>query len=125
MKAVATTADRLREIMDTRGLRQVDILRLCAPFCEMYDEAIRKNDLSQYVNGKVSPGQRKLTILSLALGVSEVWLMGYDVPMARDIEIAPSPDGDGRESELLSLFQLLTDEQKDFVIRSIKGLLSI
>ncbi|MEG1497684.1 MAG: hypothetical protein RR385_09965, partial [Clostridiales bacterium] len=34
--------------------------------------------------GKVEPGQEKLTILGLTLGVSEVWLMGYDVSMERD-----------------------------------------
>lgn len=38
-----------------------------------------KNDLSQYVSGKSKPGQSKLYILSLALNVSEEWLMGYGV----------------------------------------------
>ena len=29
----ATTAERLRQIMQERGLKQADILRLCAPLC--------------------------------------------------------------------------------------------
>ena len=44
-----------------------------------YGIRLGRNDLSQYVSGKVEPGQAKLSILSMALGVSEVWLMGYDI----------------------------------------------
>lgn len=80
---VDTTANRLKKIMERKGLRQVDILERAKPFCEKYNIKLRKNDLSQYINGKVEPGQEKLSILSMALGVSETWLMGYDVPPAR------------------------------------------
>lgn len=81
---VSTTAERLRLIMDNRNLRQVDILNLAKPYCDKFDVKLGKNDVSQYVSGKVEPGQYKLTVLGMALGVSEVWLMGYDVPMERD-----------------------------------------
>lgn len=72
-----TTADRLREIMDSRSLKQIDILELCAPICEREGIQLRKNDISQYVSGKVAPRRDKLSVLAEALGVSEVWLMGY------------------------------------------------
>lgn len=78
-----TTSSRLKEIMNRENLRQVDILKRAEPYCKKYGIKLRKNDLSQYVSGKVSPGQEKLTILALALCVSETWLMGYDVPMER------------------------------------------
>lgn len=74
-----TTSDRLKEIMVTRGLRQVDILELCKPYSERFGVKICKNDLSQYVSGKVKPGQDKLSLLAMALNVKEIWLMGYDV----------------------------------------------
>lgn len=74
-----TTSERLKEIMEKRGLRQVDILRICEPYCSAYGVKLNRNDLSQYVSGKTKPGQDKLTILSLALRVDEAWLMGYDV----------------------------------------------
>lgn len=74
-----TTSQRLKQIMSERNLRQVDILRAAEPYCKKYNTKLGKNDLSQYVSGKVEPGQDKLTILGLALGVSEAWLMGYDV----------------------------------------------
>lgn len=78
-----TTADRLKQIMSKRGLKQVDILEACKPYCERYGVQLKKNDLSQYVSGKVEPKQDKLSILGMALNVNEVWLMGYNVPAGR------------------------------------------
>lgn len=71
-----TTADRLNQIMAERGLKQVEILELCKPYCQKMGVKLNKNDLSQYVSGKVVPKQDKLSILALALNVNEVWLMG-------------------------------------------------
>ena len=82
MKA-ENTAQRLKKIMNERGLKQVDILELAKPYCTKLGTKLNKNDLSQYVSGKVEPGSHKLTILGLALNVSEAWLMGYDVPVSR------------------------------------------
>jgi transcriptional regulator with XRE-family HTH domain len=81
-----TTADRLRQIMDERRLRQVDILRLCEPICAKFNLTLSKSDLSQFVHGKVTPGQWKISILARALNVSEAWLMGYDVSRERPPE---------------------------------------
>ncbi|MBS6300532.1 MAG: hypothetical protein KH456_06885 [Lachnospira eligens] len=81
---ISNTSKRLQEIMKEKNYRQVDILNICEPYCKKFNIKLNKNDLSQYVNGKVEPGQEKLSILSLALDVSEVWLMGYDVPKARN-----------------------------------------
>lgn len=77
------TAIRLKYLMDTRGLKQVDIVNLCQPFCKKYGVKMSKSDMSQYVSGKVEPNQDKLYVLGNALNVSEAWLMGYDVPMER------------------------------------------
>ena len=80
---ITNTSSRLKKIMSDRNLRQVDILNAAKPYCAQYGIKLEKSDLSQYVNGKVEPGQEKLTILGLALNVSETWLMGYDVPADR------------------------------------------
>lgn len=80
---VSSTSERLKTILKMRGLKQVDVLRLAEPYCQEFKVPLRKNDLSQYVNGKSKPGQFKLTILSCALDVSEEWLAGYDVPMKK------------------------------------------
>lgn len=79
----STTAERLNFIISRRNLKQVDILRMATPYCKQYGIKLTKSDLSQYLSGKVEPGQYKLTVLGLALNVSETWLMGYDVPMER------------------------------------------
>jgi transcriptional regulator with XRE-family HTH domain len=70
--------------MEDRNLKQVDIIKKCEPFCKKYDVKLTKNYLSQYVAGKVIPSQRTLSILGMALDVSEAWLMGYDVPKERN-----------------------------------------
>lgn len=75
----STTAKRLKEILDRDGLKQVDILKKAEPYCKLYDIKLTKADLSQYVSGKVEPGQEKLFILSQALDIDAAWLMGYDV----------------------------------------------
>lgn len=59
--------------MDAKNLKQSDIIEKVTAM----GEYISKSALSQYVNGQSTPDQRKLTILSKALDVSEVWLMGY------------------------------------------------
>lgn len=104
------TATRLRTLMDQRGLKQADILRLAQPYCEKYKIKLGKSDLSQFVNGKVEPGQWKITILSLALNVSEAWLMGLDVPIERQ---TPTPvSEDGLEADAMRLFEALSPERK-------------
>ena len=77
------TSDRLKQIMNERNLKQVDILNKVQPYCREFNQKINKSHLSQWVSGTNEPNQSKLYILALALGVSEPWLMGYDVPMER------------------------------------------
>lgn len=69
--------------MRERNLKQVDILNKTLPFQTKYNVRLAKNDLSQYVNGKVEPNQERVYILAKALDVSEAWLLGYDVPKQR------------------------------------------
>lgn len=80
---VATTSERLNQILSDRHIRQIDIIEAAKPYSDKYNVKLNKNDLSQYVSGKTEPGQRKLSILGMALNVNEAWLMGYDVPMER------------------------------------------
>lgn len=73
---MATTAERLRQLMKERGLKQADILRLAEEVSGT--EKLTKADLSQYVSGKVRPGPGKLRLLSRTLNVGEAWLLGYE-----------------------------------------------
>ena len=85
----STTAERLNMLMAERNLKQVDILRLSQPFCEEHRIKLGRSDLSQFVSGKTEPGQSKLSILSMALNVSEAWLLGFDVPPERETPVIP------------------------------------
>lgn len=78
------TATRLKELMEERNLRQVDILKLVEPYCKQFGLKMNKSDISQYCSGKVEPHQDKLYALSLALNVSPAWLMGFAVPKERE-----------------------------------------
>jgi len=119
----SNTSERLKSIMDEKRMRQVDILRAAEPFCTQYGVKLGKSALSQYISGQDEPGQEKLSILGMALNVSEVWLMGYDV--SRERSITPiAGEGDRRIGEYVDLFNLLSDTQQSLVIHAIKGLLS-
>lgn len=111
---MVTTSERLRQIMRDRGLRQTDILKMTEPYCQKYMVKINKSDLSQFVSGKVVPGQWKLAVLAIALNVSEAWLMGCDVPMERTPERGPTSESKGESSTKEKIIQHLdgmTDDQ--------------
>ncbi len=120
----ATTADRLRQIMNERGLKQRDILELCQPYCDRYKIKFPKSALSQYISGKVLPASFKLTILGEALGVSEAWLMGYDVPRERAyVREKFDPTHTSAEKDLLTLFRLVPEDKRGLVLEMIRAAL--
>ena len=102
----ATTSERLNELMNKKGIKQIDILKLVEPYCKKYNIKLNSNDLSQYVTGKVEPRQNKVSVLSDALNINPAWLMGYDVPMDKNEE-------EMRANFSLALFELLKYCQLD------------
>ena len=119
-----TTGKRIRQLMAAKGLKQVDILNMCSPYCLKYNVKLAKNDLSQYINDKVQPKQDKLSVLGMALNVSEAWLMGFDVPMERQaVEVSSSSDLRPDEAALLSNYNRLNSLGKDKVNEYVSDLL--
>lgn len=78
------TADRIRQLMEEKNWKQVDIFNKSKPYQEKLDVKLGKSAISQYVNGVQAPDQRRLALLALTFNVSEAWLMGYDVPRERE-----------------------------------------
>ncbi|WP_430598238.1 S24 family peptidase [Enterococcus sp. AZ177] len=76
-------ANRLHQIMSSRNLRQVDILKMSEPYQKELGVKMGKSTLSQYVTGKQAPDQDRIYLLSKTLDVNEPWLMGYNVPIER------------------------------------------
>jgi transcriptional regulator with XRE-family HTH domain len=118
-----TTAERLQEIMAMRGLKQVDILKMCEPYAKRMGIKFQKSALSQYISGKYEPNQYKLTILSLALNVSETWLMGFDVPMEKK-KITTDDLTDG-EKALIDLFRCLPIDKQQIAVEMIRAALQV
>ena len=107
---ISCTAERLRSLMNTRGLKQVDIVNLCQPYCNQYGVKMNKSDISQYLAGKAEPSQAKLIVLGMALDVQESWLMGFDVPEARSTETKKEPASyDGLSTTKQELFDFVSD----------------
>ena len=66
--------DRLQEVMRSKGVRATDIAQ---------HTSIPKGAISYYLSGKSQPKADRLHILAKYLNVSEAWLLGFDVAMAR------------------------------------------
>ena len=77
---VATFAQRLREGLDIGQMNQTELAKR---------SQISKSSISRYIKGDWEGKQGAVYALAKALGVTEAWLMGYDVPM--EAEEAPSP----------------------------------
>lgn len=72
-------AKRLKEALERRGFKQVDLLRIAQ------EEGIKigKSHISQYVSGKTFPRADTLRFLAKALQVEEEWLCGRDVQILK------------------------------------------
>lgn len=65
-----TFAERLRQAMSERGLKQADLVHAAAA----RGEKLGKSQVSQYVSGKVTPRQDVMALLATMLGVDPEWL---------------------------------------------------
>lgn len=73
-KKITTTAARLREAMEAANKKPVDLVR---------ETGLDKSAVSRYLSGKYEPKSTAISKLAICLGVSEMWLWGYDVPRDR------------------------------------------
>lgn len=99
-----TFANRLKRAMDINNFKQIDLVK---------KTKLDKSLINKYLSGVSEAGNDKLTILSEALGVNEVWLMGYDVPMSKE------------NSEKSELDELLFSKAKDLSEEDKKMILNI
>lgn len=118
----AKTKERLKSVMDARGLRQVDVVSLCKPFCEKYNVKIDKPHISQYLSGSARPSPERISILSKALGVDESWLMGYgDYPNEKLYE--SKRETSELKEELLEMIDSLTEQEAAVYLAALKSVL--
>ena len=113
---VSITSDRIKQAMEMRRLRQIDVINLAKPFFDSTGEKLGSSDLSQYLSGKVAPGPSKLALLGKVLDVNSLWLKGVSDDMRVPRE---SPRLSGyQEAEFmkagLSITPLFDTTQDDF-----------
>ena len=99
--------DRLREAMERRGLRAVDLVERTG---------IPKGTISYYLTGHTKPKADRLYLLARALDVSEAWLLGFDVPSQRT-------DAQKKNDQLAKLIvKMRTDEDFYETVAALAGL---
>ena len=106
---IATTSSRIKEAMYAAGKTPADLAR---------DTGLNKSTLSRYLSGAIEPKQHAIAKLASVLGVSEMWLWGYDVPMAKK-ESAPD-NGSGlskAKQELLALAENCSEEEAERLLQ--------
>lgn len=122
IEVVSTFQQRFNEALQIRDIKPVDIAKRTG---------ISESTISQYRSGYAKPKQDKLAILSNALHVNPVWLMGLNVPMEA-VETFATPDefelawhrrGGGRhpielsdtEHEIILSYRVASDGIKDSI----------
>lgn len=111
---IASCGQRISTALAMRGMKQYEL-------CEI--AKIPRSSLSLYLSGAYEPKQDRLHTMAVALDVSEAWLMGYDVPMARQKNPPEEPKLSEGERMLLDLFRQVPEEQQQLVLQMIRAAL--
>ena len=111
-----TIAVRIKKALKIKGMRQAELCKLAN---------IPKSSLSQYLNGDFEPKQDRIFLMAQALNVSEAWLMGFDVPMERQVKKTSPTEAELSEGEkmILELFRRVPEEQQTLVLQMIRAAL--
>lgn len=90
--------NRIAEALELRNMRQSDL-------CEL--TGLKKSSVNGWIKQNWQPKQEALYKMAKVLGVSEMWLAGYDVPMERVIK----KNDDDKTKHLVDLMMRLDDDQ--------------
>ena len=108
-------AVRLKKALSIRNMTQSEL-------CQKTN--IPKSALSEYLKGLYEPKQDRLLIMSEALNVDPVWLMGFDVPMEQEHKkFSPHDSITEGEKVMLELFRQIPVDQQPMVLAMIRAAL--
>lgn len=105
-----TCGKRIEMALQIRQMKQSDLCKL---------SGVPKSSLSLYLKGAYEPKQDKIYKMADALNVSEMWLMGYDVPMEREKQTVPA-ELTSAERIMLELFRRVPEVQQKILIQLIR-----
>lgn len=122
MEPKDTFQNRLSIALKTRNIKPV----------ELHEKTgISESLLSKYLSGNAVARQKKLSILSDALDINPVWLMGYDVPMtnqnssSNQLSYIIENEYGSSSIQLLNYYKNLNALGKEKAIENIKDLTEI
>ena len=114
-----TFADRLRQAMGEKDLKQADLIHAA----EQRGEKLGKSQVSQYVSGKVVPRAATLRLLADILGVPEAWLAtGDGARAAARPETAPTtPSASTSMKRSTTMREFKKSNKLDNVLYDVRG----
>ena len=113
---IESCAKRIRKALSIRNMTQSELCRRTK---------IATSAMSEYLKGLYDPKQDKIYIMSEALNVDPVWLMGFDVPMEKDDKKRSPHEPTLTEGEqlVLELFRQISEDQQPMVLAMIRAAL--
>lgn len=98
MKSVAEFSDRFSELIDGMSFTHVGA-----------DIGMSKQTVSAYANGSRNPKKPTISAIAAYYGVNPLWLIGFDAPKYLE---KPTPVAEGRLSDIQSIFDQLSDDNR-------------
>ena len=113
---IESCAKRIRKALSIRNMTQSELCRRTK---------IATSAMSEYLRGLYDPKQDKIYLMSEALNVDPVWLMGFDVPMEKDDKKGSPHEPTLTEGEkvVLELFRQIPEDQQPMVLAMIRAAL--
>ena len=107
---VESCGKRIAEALKIKGMKQYELCKLAN---------VPKSSLSLYLSGAYEPKQDRVYDMAKALNVNEAWLMGYDVPMERQVKKNSHSEPTLTEGEQmwLELYHRVSDDTRDILIK--------
>ena len=109
MNKIESCGRRIEQALSIRNMKQSELSKLAN---------VPKSSLSLYIKGAYEPKQDKIYAMAKALNVSDMWLMGYDVPMEGNN--ITSMELTEREKEMLEMFRQIPEIQQKILTQLIR-----
>ena len=111
MKQVSNFTERFKEAFGDRSVTEFAL-----------EIGVSKQTVSAYLNGVRKPKPIVSAVIAQKLNVNPAWLLGFDV--SKESAETNRVEQDQRSNEFMKLFEKLTPEQQDLIIKQIKGILT-
>ena len=117
-KRVSTTGTRLREALEIRKMKQIELARATG---------LDKGSIHHYLTGRYEPKSQAIKKMATVLGVQEMWLWGYDLPMEREDKKISSDEGQLTEGKklILELFDKISEEEQIKAAQAIQAFMQL